>query len=261
MKMENQNIDLTIVLATLNEIENLPLLCSSIDSILTTQKIKYQLLFVDDNSKDGSREFIINYCNKNPLSKYIFNECKQSPLIARYQGIKNADGKYIINMDADLQHPTSYLMNIYNTLLKNYDLVIASRYCKSGSPGNRKVVRGIISRIATFLAKLLLRSSRNIKDPLSGYFGFKNGLKLDIKNGWRGYEVGMYLRASNNNLKIKEIPYKFVERERGQSKVTSSPDFVKTYMIELLRAKKVEIVSYRQLAESNRHKFNFRMPQ
>ena len=52
--MENQNIDLTIVLATLNEIENLPLLCSSIDSILTKQKIRYQLLFVDDNSKDGT---------------------------------------------------------------------------------------------------------------------------------------------------------------------------------------------------------------
>ena len=74
--MGNQNIDLTIVLATLNEIENLPLLCSSIDSILSKQKIKYQLLFVDDNSKDGTGEFIINYCNKNPLSKYIFNEYK-----------------------------------------------------------------------------------------------------------------------------------------------------------------------------------------
>ena len=259
--MENQNIDLTIVLATLNEIENLPLLCSSIDSILTKQKIKYQLLFVDDNSKDGTREFIINYCNKNPLSKYIFNECKQSPLIARYQGIKIADGKYIITMDADFQHPPSYLMNIYNALLKNYDIVIASRYCKSGSPGNRKVVRGIISRTATFLAQLLLRSSRNIKDPLSGYFGFKNGLKLDIKSDWRGYEVGVFLRASNNNLKIKEIPYKFVERERGKSKVTSSPDFIKTYMIELLRAKRVEIVSYRQLAGSNNRIFNFRMFQ
>ena len=259
--MENQNIDLTIVLATLNEIENLPLLCSSIDLILTEERIKYQLLFVDDNSEDGTREFIINYCNKNPLSKYIFNDCKQSPLIARYQGIKNANGKYIINMDADLQHPPSYLMNIYNTLLKNYDIVIASRYCKSGSPGNRKMVRGIISRTATFIAQLLLRSSRNIKDPLSGYFGFKNGLKLEIRDDWRGYEIGIFLRASNNNLKIKEIPYKFAERERGKSKVTSNPDFVKIYMVELLRARKVEIICYRQFAGNNSRIFNFRMSQ
>ena len=134
-------------------------------------------------------------------------------------------------MDADFQHPPSYLMNIYNALLKNYDMAIASRYCKSGSPSNRKVVRGIISRTATVLAQLLLRSSRNIKDPLSGYFGFKNDLKLGIKNGWRGYEAGIFLRASNNNLKIKEIPYKFIERERGKSKVTSSPDFGKSSVV------------------------------
>ena len=61
--MENQNVDLTIVLATLNEIENLPLLCFSIDSILSKQNIKYQLLFVDDNSIDGTRDFIIFYYN------------------------------------------------------------------------------------------------------------------------------------------------------------------------------------------------------
>ncbi len=259
--MGNQNIDLTIVLATLNEIENLPILCSSIDSILSKQKINYQLLFVDDNSQDGTRDFIIDYCAKNPPSKYIFNDCKQSPLIARYQGIKSANGKYIITMDADLQHPPSYIMNIYNALLKNYDIVIASRYCKNGSPGNRKIVRGIISRTATFMAQFLLRSSRNIKDPLSGFFGFKNGLKLEIRDDWRGYEIGIFLRASNNNLKIKEIPFKFAERERGKSKVTSNPNFVKIYMVELLRARKVEIITYRQFAGGNSPIFNFRMSQ
>ncbi len=259
--MENQNVDLTIVLATLNEIENLPILCSSIDSILTKQKINYQLLFVDDNSQDGTRDFIIDYCAKNPISKYIFNDCKQSPLIARYQGIKSANGKYIITMDADLQHPPSYIMNIYNALLKNYDIVIASRYCKNGSPGNRKIVRGIISRTATFMAQFLLSSSRNIKDPLSGYLGFKNGLKLEIRDDWRGYEIGIFLRASNNNLKIKEIPFKFAERERGKSKVTSNPNFVKIYMVELLRAKKVEIISYQQFAGSTSRIFNFRISQ
>ena len=259
--MESQKIDLTIVLATLNEIENLPQLCFEIDSILNKQKIKYQLSFVDDNSIDGTREFIRDYCAKNPSSKYIFNNIKQSPLIARYQGIKSANGKYVIIMDADLQHPPSYLMNIYNALLKNYDIVIASRYCKGGSPGNRKIVRGIISRTATFLSQVWLRSSRNINDPLSGYFGFKNGLKLDIKNEWRGYEIGIFLRANNSDLKIKEIPYKFAEREKGKSKVTSSPDFVKIYLIELLRAKKVEIMNYRKLAGSTSSIFDFRVGQ
>ena len=96
---------------------------------------------------------------------------------------------------------------------------------------------------------------------MSGYFGFKNGLKLDIKKEWRGYEIGIFLRANNWDVKIKEIPYKFVEREKGNSKVTSSPDFIKIYLIELLRAKKVEIISYRKLAGSTGRIFDFRVDQ
>ena len=109
------------------------------------------------------------------------------------------------------------------------------------------------------MAQFLLRSSRDIKDPLSGFLGFKNGLKLEIRDDWKGYEIGIFLRACNNNLKIKEIPYKFVERERGKSKVTSNPDFIKVYMVELLRAKQVEIINYRKLTGSTRGIFNFRI--
>ncbi len=243
--MDNQNIDLTIVLATLNEIGNLPVLCSGIDTTLKNKNIKYQLLFVDDNSRDGTKEFIIEYCKKNTLSKYIFNDHKQSTLVARYQGIKQANGKYIVIMDADLQHPPKYLSNIYDNLLKNYDMVIASRYVKNGSTGNRKPIRGLISRGASFLARALLRSSRNIKDPVSCYIGFKNGLKLDIEKGWKGYEIGIFLRASNDNVRVKEIPYIFAERERGKSKVTSNTDFLGIYVMELILAKKVEIRNYK----------------
>ena len=77
-----EDIDLTIVLATLNEIDKLPKLCSDIDSILKHTKINYQLLFADDNSKNGTRDFMIEYCTKNKLSKYIFNKYKKSTLIA-----------------------------------------------------------------------------------------------------------------------------------------------------------------------------------
>ena len=242
-----EDIDLTVVLATLNEIDNLPRLCSDIDSILKNAKIKYQLLFVDDNSSDGTREFIIEYCNKNKLSKYIFNEHKKSTLIARYQGINHSDGKYIILMDSDLQHPPKYLVNIYNGLLENYDIVIASRYVKDGSSGNRKPIRGIISRGASLMAQLLLKSSRQVKDPVSCYIGFRKGLKLDIDEAWRGYEIGIFLRASNNNVKMKEIPYRFAERENGKSKVTSSLKFFRVYIIELLLAKRVEIRNYKTI--------------
>ncbi len=235
-----EGLDLTIVLATLNEIDNLPGLVSSLDLILGKRGLKYQFLFVDDNSSDGTKEFITNYCNENKFSKYIFSNYKESTLIARYRGIKNADGRYIIIMDADFQHPPEYVTDIYDNLLKGYDIVIASRYIKGGSTGNRKPVRGIISRIASELAKFSLNTSRHITDPVSCYIGLRSDLSLDINNKWRGYEIGIFLRASNPYAKIKEIPYKFAERENGSSKVTSSINFIRIYLIELLLAKKLE---------------------
>ncbi len=242
--MSDRNIDLTIVLATLNEVENLPELTERIDSVLKSKKITYQLLFVDDNSIDGTREFIIDYCNKNPLSKYIFSDYKQSTLIARYRGIKDADGKYIIIMDADLQHPPEYINAIYDTLLKKYDMVIMSRYLKRGGTGNRKLIRGIISRGASFLARMLLSTSRNITDPVSCYIGFRNGMNLHINERWRGYEIGIFLRASNPHAKIKEMPYVFKERHAGKSKVTSDVHFMQIYVKELFLAKEVEFMIY-----------------
>lgn len=238
------NIDLTIVLATLNEIENLPILVNRLSNVLQNIKTSYQLLFVDDNSTDGTKEFIIDYCSKNPPSKYIFNKTKRSTLIARSQGIQKSNGKYIIIMDADLQHPPEYVANIYNALLKGYDIVIASRYIKGGSTGKREPERGIISRGASTLAKIFLKSSRYITDPVSCFLGFKNNLNLEIDNGWKGYEIGIFLRASNTKAKVKEIPYVFANREKGKSKVTSSFNFIRIYLIELLHAKKVERKSY-----------------
>ncbi|HII82159.1 MAG TPA: hypothetical protein HA269_02550, partial [Ferroplasma sp.] len=162
---------------------------------------------------------------------------------------------YVPHPDADLQHPPEYVTNIYNTLLKGYDIVIASRYIKGGSTGKRGPGRGIISRGASTLAKTFLKSSRYMTDPVSCFLGFKNNLNLEIDNKWKGYEIGIFLRASNTNAKIKEIPFKFAKREKGKSKVTSSLNFIRIYLIELLHAKKVERRHYAlSLANNYRNK-------
>jgi glycosyltransferase involved in cell wall biosynthesis len=232
--------ELSIVLATLNEIENLPKLIEKIDVVIKNLNISYQYVFVDDNSNDGTRDFITKYCKDNPSSKYIFNQSKRSTLIARYQGITQSEGKYIVIMDADLQHPPEYLDTIYQELSAGNNIVSGSRYLKKGGTGNRYAIRGVISRIASLLAHMILKTSRSVTDPLSCYIGFNRSLKVDIDENWRGYEIGIFIRASNPTANIKEIPYRFSERENGKSKVTSNLKFVSTYLKELILAKKIE---------------------
>ncbi len=251
MDLDNtKRIELTILLATLNEIENIPKLVKEIEEVLSNLGISYQFLFVDDNSTDGTKEFIINYCRSKPTSKYIFNQYKRSTLIARYQGIKESDGKYIVIMDADFQHPPKYIARIYHELTADNDIVLASRYLQRGGTGNRLVIRGVISRVAALLAFLVLKTSRTVTDPLSCYIGFKRKLRLDIDEKWRGYEIGIFIRASNPNASIKELPYVFTERENGKSKVTSNFSFVIRYLKELILAKKTELNSIKRLKSS-----------
>jgi dolichol-phosphate mannosyltransferase len=230
-------LDASIILCTINEVDTLPKIVSQIENIAN---FNYEIIFVDDNSTDGTRDFILDYERKHGNAKHIFNDSKRSLLIANYQGINAADGKYIIIMDADLQHPAEKINDIYKKLNEGYDIVVASRYTDGGSPGNRKPVRGLISRVAAAMAKTYIRNARKTTDPLSGFFGFKNGLKLIIDERWRGYKTLLFLIASNPDARITEIPYKFNERISGESKIVSGLDFLRIYIIELVLIKRVE---------------------
>lgn len=75
-------------------------------------------------------------------------------------GLKISKGKYIVLMDADLQHPPELLIELYNNI-KDYDLVIASRYIKGGSVENWNIIRKIISKGAIFISHLLLPETKN----------------------------------------------------------------------------------------------------
>jgi dolichol-phosphate mannosyltransferase len=230
----------SIILSSINEINTLPLLVEKIDENV---KFSHEFIFVDDNSTDGTRDFILDYERSHGNARHVFNDSKRSLLIANYQGIKIADGRFILIMDADLQHPPDKLNDIYEKLKEGYDIVVASRYTYGGSPGNRKPLRGLISRVAAALAKTYIKNARNTTDPLSGFFGFKKELRLNIEEQWRGYKTLLFLIASNPNAKIGEIPYTFVEREKGESKIVSGLDFMRIYLTELLLIKRVELRS------------------
>jgi dolichol-phosphate mannosyltransferase len=235
---------ISIILATYNESRNLPTLLESIDRNLS---IDHQIIFVDDGSTDGTREIILDYIHQNPKSKYIFNNGKQSTLRARAQGIKQAEGEFIVVMDSDLQHPPELIPTFYRKLIEGCDIVIGSRYARGGSTGNRKPIRGLISRVAGELAYLLLKSSRKTTDPTSEFFAFKAGLFKGLNEKWRGYEIHLFILAQNLDKSVCDAPYRFRERPVGESKVTEGMGFIRAYVTELILAKKTELRNKKEL--------------
>ena len=230
--------EVSIVLCTVNEVENLPILIGKIEEYA---KFDYELVLEDDGSTDGTREYIMEYARSHQNTRYFFYPNKRSLLIAEYSGFKHSNGSFIIKMDADLQHPAEKLNEIYENLSEGFDIVVASRYVDGGSIGRREPLRGLISRLAEFCARLLLARAKKTTDPLSGYFGFKKGLTLEINERWRGYKSLLFLFSSNPHAKVKDVPYKFLERADGQSKIVGNVQFIRIYLTELILAKRMEI--------------------
>jgi dolichol-phosphate mannosyltransferase len=95
--------------------------------------------------------------------------------------------------------------------------VVGSRYCKGGSAGEWKLTRKVVSSVANLLA---LPLAPKVKDRMSGFFAFRRAaVNPDLLNGV-GWKIGLEVAARGNYHKVTEVPYTFVPRARGASKLS-----------------------------------------
>lgn len=228
---------LSIVLATLNEAENLPPL---LHRLWRVRLPRFEVLVIDDGSTDGTREILTEAALSEPRLRLIWHEGKQTTLRAQCQGIAEAKGAYVIIMDADLQHPPEVLPAMVDRLAQGAFLVVGSRYARGGSAGPRSAVRWTISRGAEMTAKIFLSEARPVSDPVSGLFGFRRDVFRRLDPSWRGYKLLLFLLVMARGQRVVEVGYQFEPRGSGASKVTQNTRFVRFFLTELLLAKRLE---------------------
>lgn len=211
-------MEISIIIPTLNERENIKELIERIQK--TLNNIEFEIIFVDDGSNDGTID-IINEIRKKYKNIVLLERKKRLGLGSAFMdGLKIAKGKYIVLMDADLQHPPELLIELYNRIKEGYDLVIASRYVKGGKIEGWNVYRKFISSFAILLSHLMLPETKNIKDTMSGYFIIKRNLleKFNVTDPYE-YKVLLDILVKVNPKKVLEIPYTFSSRKHGKSKL------------------------------------------
>jgi len=226
---------LSLVLATLNEAENLPRLVTAIDALSLPP---LEMIFIDDGSTDGSRQFLDALASKDPRVRRIYHDGKQTTVRAQAQGILASQGEYLVVMDSDLQHPVSALPNLVRSLENGAALVVATRYRLGGSTGERSIGRALISRGAGTMAKLLLRDARRVSDPVSGYFGFRRDCYRPLDPELRGYKLLLFLLVMARGRPIAEVGYRFEPRASGTSKLTQGVAFLRIFLRELVVARR-----------------------
>ena len=227
-----------VIIPTYNEKDNIKII---IDKIFKYNE-NVSILFVDDNSPDGTSIEIEKYNDKR--INIIKREKKLglgSAYIKGFQWAITNGFDYVVQMDADLSHNPADIINIIS-YTDNYDLVIGSRYVNGISIVNWPLSRLILSYCANLYARII--TGVPIKDITGGFkaisVNFLKKINLNnIKSEGYSFQIEINFLAWMNNCKIKEVPIIFTDRTRGESKMSKIVILEAIYMVPYLFLKKI----------------------
>jgi dolichol-phosphate mannosyltransferase len=217
LKLKNdQKIDLSIVVPTYNEKNNVAELCKRVDAALPG--ISWEIIFVDDDSPDRTHELVKQLSANDSRIRCIRRIGRRGLSGACIEGILSSSAPYVAIMDADMQHDERILPDMLASVNSGAEIAIATRY-QDGEKVNAgfSSTRQWGSTVATNLAKHTL--AVDTTDPMSGFFMLNRTVFEAIapKLSKDGFKLLLdILSSAEHKLNISEHPYQFRARLAGE---------------------------------------------
>ncbi len=211
---------ISIVIPTYNEADVIQETLRRAAQALRSSGNEFELIVVDDASADGTAELAEAVAREVPV-RVLRRRGRLGLATAVIDGWKLARGEVLGVMDADLQHPPEVLEDLARALGNpDVDLALATRYVAGGGTSDWSLLRRLISRGATHLARCVLPWTLDgVSDPGSGMFLVRvsalQGARLDPV----GYKVLLEVLGKARYRKMVEVPYVFEQRGVGSSKL------------------------------------------
>jgi dolichol-phosphate mannosyltransferase len=213
-----------IVVPTYNEAENVRGIAERLLDALPAADV----LFVDDNSPDGTGALIDEMVAENPRVHVMHRAGKLGLGTAYVEGFAwglARDYRYLFEMDADGSHDPKYLPQMLALAEDGADVVVGSRNIPGGGTVNWGMGRQLLSKGGSFYARTIL--GIDVRDVTAGFVCWRREVleNLDLptvdSNGY-SFQIEMKYRAALRGLKIVETPIVFVDRRAGVSKMSSA---------------------------------------
>ena len=216
-----------VVIPTYNEKENVAAMAAA---VLENLPPEGRLLFLDDNSPDGTGDIIDGLCAAEPRIAVLHRLKKEGLGRAYVAGFAKALGMgatHVIEMDCDFSHDPKDVRRMLDEIWKeDADVVVGSRYVKGGKCVGWPFRRWFVSFFGGRFIRLVLGVP--VQDPTGGFKCFARaalerlGDFSSIRSFGYSFQMEMNYRMARMGLRLKEIPITFTERRAGVSKITGS---------------------------------------
>ena len=243
--MQNDDISISIILPTLNEIENLKILIPEIVEVLKSQNIKdFEIIVVDDNSDDGTETFINSLSKENGKIKIIVRSDIKSLPKSIYEGILYSSKSYVMWLDADGSMDSNSVEKLIIEQKKDRDsVIVGSRFVEGGGYKGiekdrklgiiqyiRKISNSEDSVLAIYLSKyfnklISMLTNIGVNDITSGFIiGRKKYFIDDVFSNSTYGEYFLYLMKNlkKKEIKVVEVGYYCKPRKHGFSKTSTN---------------------------------------
>ena len=218
---EQATPELSVIVPTFKEAPNIPLVVARLTQALSG--IRWEVIFVDDNSPDGTAAVARNLASSNARVRCIRRIGRRGLAGACIEGLLASSASAVAVMDADLQHNESLLPDMLDDIRGGADLSIGTRFAEGARiETGLSHLRQWSSRLATETAKRVL--GVRLSDPMSGFFMMQRSHfdAIAPKLSTQGFKLLLDIVASSpSSLTIVERPFEFRPRLHGQSKLDS----------------------------------------
>jgi dolichol-phosphate mannosyltransferase len=206
---------ISIVVPTYNERDRLTDLVEAVFAAYAAERLDGELIIVDDNSPDGTGALADDLARRHRIT-VLHRAGKLGLGTAVIEGFAAATAPVVGVIDADVSHPPALLPRMLAVMQAcRADVVVASRYIPGGGTRNWERSRVLMSRVACVMA----RGLTPIRDATSGFFLIRRELARGVHISAGGFKICLELLVRSRPASIVEVPYVFVGRTAGESKM------------------------------------------